>query len=470
MLTETVMLVSLMAAQILPFSSPAASTASPIAFFLRFGAAHRKLAELHAVDDLPARHVVIEASRLRHQRELLTALGDSGTHLVLDTEAAELAAPARSAGHSRLAPWAPADGKVLGPETFIGFRLKKTCGQIARMAVEHGFHAVLSPSHFLGDPRYTDWLAVDRGSFLVLRGALDREGGQDIATDFQVILPNSMLSDASARAAIKQVVSGIPAESIWVRSSGYGADAAPLAVTRYLAAVADFHSCDKPIIADHLGGLAGEAALSLGVISAVSHGVGEQERFDARGWDKEPDPPEEGGRFGSATRVAIPGLFRSVNLREIEVLASARGGRRLCACNDRACCAHGFVDMVKDPRGHMARHLATSLSAMEAVPDLRRATHFLNGSMANADRKGREIKALRPLAAEAAKLGVDGDGLKRLSKHSHRLERLRASLEHIHDTRGDEASRARAVRSRPEQRATRNINEPQDRGDASLHR
>jgi hypothetical protein len=64
--------------------------------FVRLGSAHRKLAELHAAGDLPARHVVLEASRLRFQRELLTALRDSGTHLVLDTEAAELAAPARS--------------------------------------------------------------------------------------------------------------------------------------------------------------------------------------------------------------------------------------------------------------------------------------------------------------------------------------------------------------------------------------
>jgi hypothetical protein len=312
---------------------------------------------------------------------------------------------------------------------------------------------------------------VDRGSCLALRAALDNEGGQDIAIDFPLSLPNSMLSDAPSRAAIMQVMSDLPVESIWIRSSGYGADAAPLAVTRYLTAVTDLHSCDKAIVADHLGGLAGEAALSLGIVSAVSHGIGEQERFDARGWDNDPEPPEEGGRFGRATRVTIPGLFRSVTLKELDVLASARGGRRLCGCNDRACCTHGFADMVKDPRGHMARQISKSITAMEAVPDLRRATHFLNGAMADADRKGREIKALRPSSSEALKLGVDEDGLmKRLSKHSHRLEKLRASLEHIHDTRGDEASRALAVRLRPDQRSSRNINERQNRGDAPLHR
>jgi hypothetical protein len=93
-----------MAAQILPLPKPATGVASPLACFVRVGEAHRRLADLHAAGHLPARQVVIEASRFRYQRELISALRESGVEIVLDTEAAELAAPAKFAGHSHRAP------------------------------------------------------------------------------------------------------------------------------------------------------------------------------------------------------------------------------------------------------------------------------------------------------------------------------------------------------------------------------
>lgn len=106
-----------MAAQILPFPKPGAGAASPLACFIRVGEAHNRLADLHAAGHLPARQVVIEASRFRHQREPVSALRESGAEIVLDAEAAERAAPARFAGHSRYAPWASPDGP-LGPDHF----------------------------------------------------------------------------------------------------------------------------------------------------------------------------------------------------------------------------------------------------------------------------------------------------------------------------------------------------------------
>ena len=64
-----------MNAQILPFPKPpAVSVSSPVALFLRVGEAHRKLADLHATGHLPARRAVFDASRVRHQRDLIAAL------------------------------------------------------------------------------------------------------------------------------------------------------------------------------------------------------------------------------------------------------------------------------------------------------------------------------------------------------------------------------------------------------------
>ena len=79
------MLKLLVAAQILPFPNPPAGLAAPIACFIRVGEAHRKFADLHAAGRLPARRAVIEASRFRRQRELVTALREAGAEIVLDT-------------------------------------------------------------------------------------------------------------------------------------------------------------------------------------------------------------------------------------------------------------------------------------------------------------------------------------------------------------------------------------------------
>ncbi len=435
-----------MAAQILPFPKVGAPTSSPIACFLRVGEAHRKLAELHAAGHLPFRQAVFEASRFRHQRELVAAMRESGARIVLDTEAAELASPARCGGHSRRAPWAPEGGGLLGPARFRGSALDDFVSQAARFAVENRVHTILAPSHYLGDPAFRDWLAVDRDACLALRRALDREGGSQIAIDYQVILANTMLNNSAVRGSVISTLSDLPIENLWVRASGFGADAGPLAAKHYLTSIVGFHNLGKPVVADYLGGLVGQAALAFGAVSGIAQGISEHERFDARDWHKEPEPFEDGTRFARAVRVSIPGLDKSVKRNELEVLASARTGRRLCGCNDRACCPHGYAEMVADPRGHAARRLMQSITNLEAVPDLRREAHFLNGPMAEADRRGREIKALRPPPSEAARHGVILDELmRRLASHSHRNEKLRASFEHLHETRGLEGPRARPI-------------------------
>jgi hypothetical protein len=108
-----------LAAQILPFPKPPPALSSPIATYLWVGEAHRKLSDLHAAGHLPARRLVVAASRLRHQRELIAAVGDAGGEIGLDTEVAELATAGRHAGRVRGTPWALPEGAgPLGPDHF----------------------------------------------------------------------------------------------------------------------------------------------------------------------------------------------------------------------------------------------------------------------------------------------------------------------------------------------------------------
>ena len=436
-------------AQILPFPKPGAATLTPVSCFVRIGEAHRQLSSLHAAGHLPARHAVVDASRLRHQSEIVGAMREAGTQIVLDTEAAELAAPAKCAGHARRAPWAREDGRPLGPEDFRGEALTKLLAQMAQFAVENGIHTVLAPTHFLGDPTFSDWLTVDRETCVAFRQALDREGGRNIVIDYPVIIPNTMLNDPSARGGLISALEDLPVANVWIRASGFGADAGPLAAKRFLMAVSGLHNLGKPIVADYAGGLVGQAALAFGAVSGIGRGISERERFDAREWHKPPPRDEDGGGgFGRTTRFSIPDLHRSVTLPEMDVLSSARGGKRVCGCGDRSCCQNGYTDMLTEHRGHASRQMFRSIEAIEKVPDLLRESSFLDGQMASAQRKAREVKGLRPSAAEAERHRIDLDDLmKRMTAHSQKIDKLRASLENLHETRGNDAPRARPIKT-----------------------
>jgi hypothetical protein len=92
--------------------------------------------------------------------------------------------------------------------------------------------------------------------------------------------------------------------------------------------------------------------------------------------------------------------------------------------------------MVENPRRHAAYQRFAQIEDMERTPDLKRAQHFLDGQMTQADRLARQVKELKT---------GDIDLTKRLVAHSRRVERLRASLEHLHEKRGDDPRRSPAA-------------------------
>lgn len=321
-------------------------------------------------------------------------------------------------------------------------------GQIARFAIEYQVDAVLAPTHFVGDPNFKGWLTVDQASCRALRRALDREGGSAIAIDYLLITPHTMLNDDTVRSEFLSRLDGLPYDNLWVRASGFGNEAGPLATKGFVTTMLGLHNLGKPIIADYLGGLVGHAALAFGAVSGLCHGVGEKERFDARSWHK-PAKKNDNDKFGRPSRVFIAGLDRSATIPELELMANARGGRKLVTCCDRACCPHGMRDTIADPRQHAAYQSFSMMANLASVPDLSRELHFLTGRMAEVDRQARLAKDLKFSAAEAVDLKVDtGKLTKRLVDHSNRVGKMRLSLEDLHETRADGAPRARPVAGR----------------------
>jgi hypothetical protein len=417
----------------------------PVAHYLRLGAFHRQVEKLLAAGRLPVARVVVEASAFTHQKDVVRQLVDAGREMTLDTNVAELSAVGRYGGAAKSAPWAHSEGP-LQPEHFARGSRHDVIGKIARFAVEHGFHAVQAPAHLLEGS--TDaWFGIDRQACKDLRRALDVAGGATIAIDYPLTLKYGSLRDPAQRRVLIAGLSDLPFENLWLRVSGFGADAEAPMLRRYIAAAADFQQLDRPIVADGVGGLAAIAVAAFGAAGGISHGLGEKERFAAGDWNKPPVAHAGGG--GRERRLLVPGLDRLLSVKQVELLMAADGGRRLLGCQDSACCRNGYNDTLKDPKGHYLHQRTKPLERLLRVPEARRVDDFLK----------RDLDPAARIAETAAKLALaDAETTEMLQRARERLARLGPVLRDLDATvgdgpharapvrRGNGAARARAAR------------------------
>ena len=390
---------------------------SPIAHFLRIGRAHRQLEEIAASGRLPNDRVVFEASAVVRQQELLESLRDAGVELVLDTNVAELSVAGRYSGAVRDAPWANPDG-MLEPKDFQLGTNHDVIGKIARFTVKTGFDAVLAPTHLL-ESSADALFAVDRNSCSQLRSALDREGGSDISIDYPLLITYSSLRDPAQRRAIIGALAGLPFDYLWLRVSGFGADASAIGVRRAIAAALDFERLGRPVIMDGVGGVAGLAVTAFGAASGICHGVAEKERFNASDWHK---PRSESGG-GQERRLLVDGIDRLLTMKQVEQLMQAPGARALLACKDRHCCPVGFDSTTRNPKSHYLRQRHQALLRLAGVPDILRGQHFLE----------KELPGYIRVARQAAKLRVEDASIgATLQKTSERFDRMEEILNDLH--------------------------------------
>jgi hypothetical protein len=413
---------------------------SPVGHFLRVGTTgHRQLETLLGAGKTIPDRVVIEASAAGRQQELIQSLREAGAELILDTNIAELSSPGRFSGAAREAPWANPVA-VLSPDDMKANANRDVIGQIARYAVAQRFHAVLAPTHILDgspDPLF----GIDRDATAALRRSLDAEGGGKIDIHYELNIKNGALRDPVQRRAFIAGLTDIPYASLWFRVSGFGADATPMGLRRYIAAMLDFTRLERPVVADGVGGLAAVAIAAFGAAGGICHGVAEKERFDASSWGK---PPKAGGG-GREKRVLISAVDRLLSVKQLETLMAAPGARKALSCHDRDCCPHGLDDMLKNPKAHYLRQRARQIADLARVPDSRRVRHFLDRELAPAERAARN----------AVKLKVADDGLvELLTRSSERLEKMHAVLEDLGRTvagapRAASPERSRSARATP---------------------
>ena len=372
---------------------PTGALRTPVGHAIRTGeTAFRRLEDLHAEGRLPARAVIVDASKARFQREFIRSLRSTGTDVTLDPKVAELSEVGKFRGTAKEAPWAvDDDARPLESEDFEPGASIDLFGKFARMSAELGVTSVMAPTHFLRPGVDNLWLPIDCRSVGLLRAALDREAGRHVAIDYPLILPHTRLLDDRYLPRVLTALRGLPVDNLVVRLSGFGADAGPFTVKRTLVAIQELQVLGYPILLDYVGGLVGLGALAFGIVSGIAHGIGERDRFDARSWHRPQPQPTADRSFGRSIYVPLPGMDKSFRKRNFEAIASTPRGRRLVACADRECCPRGLTSMLENHRSHIARQKFRAIDALFDVPDARRVYHFLNVELRGAERLARDL-------------------------------------------------------------------------------
>lgn len=348
---------------------------------------------------------------------MVRAFRDAGAELVLDTDVAELSTAKYFDGALKQAPWAVA-GRPLSLQDFQGPKGLERISIIARFAVQHGFRTVLSPTHLVKGPRDLG-LRLDFGTAEKLRAALDAEGGDAITLDFPLILGAGVLRDEQVIGILIDALKGLPVENLWVRSSGFGADATPIGIVRYIRALRRLLPLSRPIVADGVGGFAGIAALAFGAASGVAHGVGIHETFKSNDWNKR----RKVGGGGQPTRILVNALDRQLKLDQIQAIVTSTNGRRLVSCNVPRCCPKGLEDMLRDPKAHYCYQRRLVVDSLTSVPYARRAGHFVGKIVTEARERGRLLGRLKVADPDTHKVLVDS---------CERVQRIHDVLGHFH--------------------------------------
>ena len=390
-----------------------------LANYIRVGFKNfRKIEDLHASGKLSSQRVIIDANYANSQIELLNTLRATGSDIVLDVKAAEASQIGTFESSVRHLPWANKD-RLLELSDFSDSKIRQCVTKIAEFATEYKFSSVLSPSHFLDSAR-SEWRSIDIDLCCALHEALSELGSSEISIDYTLNTNMKVLSDESNRKALIRSLSNLPFENLWLRIGGFGNDASPAALRRYINSAWDFQNLNKPIVADHVGGFIGLSLLAFGAVGGIAHGVATKERFNTRSWTHK-------SKFtgGIKPRFYFHELDLFLSLDQANTLLSGRGVKSYLACLDSNCCRHGINNMKNNCDEHFMFQRSKQFNALSNTPSSRRVDYFLNNPLRNA------IQMIRK--TENVKLMDDKLKLK-VSKHARRLERIESVLLDLHET------------------------------------
>lgn len=421
----------------------------PVGHFIRLGeSSYRKIADLAAEGAIKSHRFVVDGSKIKHLKGIIQMLQGKGAEIVLDPRTIELSSRHKCAGMAAGAPWASLErGTPLSPDIFRADHPSDIFGAIARTAVENRVNAVLAPTHFLADPDFDGWYPIDLEGCQLLRRALDRVGGAEIAIDYLIAARLRDFNDQQFQSQVMEDLPNLPIENLWIRASMISPDTSPTNAERLIRTLAGWHNVGLPIVMDYMGGLTSEALLAMNVASAVAHGFGEESSFTTSNWGDSPKKRDkEGSKDGRATRIGLTALGRSFTSGELEVLLSAHGAKTALLPNDRRILPNGIDDVRDDPRRFNAAEAQRRIAQIAKTPTIERPNYFWKHRMREVVAAAKKAAKLNPRPEIAKEHNVDLEKLHaRLVKHRRTSEKLRGTYEEIALERVEQGSNVRPI-------------------------
>lgn len=425
----------------------------PFAHFVRLGeGSYRRVADLIAAGTLTSKRVVIDASKATHQRGLIEMLRGRETEIILDPRTIELSSKQKCGGLAANAPWAsPEKGTPLSPDVFRKGHSTNIYVQIARMCVDLGVDAVLAPTQFLGDPGFDGWYRINVEGCELLRTALDEAGGRNVRIDYLLAARLGDLRKPGFQRQFLTDLPSMPVDNLWLRLSMSPIDSSPTNAQRLIGTLAGWHNAGVPIIMDYVGGLAGEALLSMNVVSGIAHGFGEQTAFNTSNWSNAPkkrEEPEDGKKGGRAQRISVSALGRTFTTKEMEVLLSAHGARSLLLPTERHIAPNGVQDIQNDARRFNAADAERRLLTISKIPTADRPEFFAQTRMREVASTAKRAEKLNPKAEVAEANNVDLGKLRnRLAAQRQKADSMRETFEDIATERKEQGFLAKEIGS-----------------------
>lgn len=316
-------------------------------------------------------------------------------------------------------PWGR--GRPHAMSDFEGASGRRLIAAVGDFVLANGFTQVMAPTHILrtaNDP----WLAVDIEVTHRMRDYLDRAGDTRIPIIYSLAVSNALFRDVNQRRRIIETLRTTPIAALWLKVDGFGAAASPTATRTYIAAAAEFHDLDVPLVGDQIGGAVGLSLIAFGAVGGIAHGITLGERFDASSWRR--PPPEEAPNFGPHRRVYVPAIDAMLKPKEAQALIEiSTRTRSLFACNDSRCCPRGVRDMLEKPGRHFLYQRIKEISGLGQIPEGLRPQRFLDQHLRSATDKA--------LAAATINWGDDPMAnvmAKKMQDNRKRLDNLRIAL------------------------------------------
>lgn len=358
--------------------------------------------------------VVFEATRIRHQKELLSLVLEKKLDAVLDPMTQPMATLGGYVPAMANLPWASARPHAL--EDFSkASQQRKAAEAIAKFVVEHGFTQVLAPTHLINGPD-DPWLDIDVKVAKVLRNVLDELGGKDVLIQYSLALSYESFRTEAKRRGIIAKLPHPACNGVWLNVDGCGCDSSPTALTRYCDAASEFQALEVPIVADHVGSLMGLSLLAFGGVGGIAHGITLAERFNARSWRT----IASGRPFGQKIRIYFPQIDLMLSRMDAEKLFEVGGGkmRTVLACRNQGCCRRGIDDMVQFPARHFLYQRAQQVAELGQIPESLRPRQFLEEM----------IRPASDTAIKVAGMTLPVHLTEKLNRQTRHLNALRVTL------------------------------------------